>query len=83
MLLGPGSDFPHLLFHISVSHCQIVIVPREAMYKCLGILVPNTLESLEEESLYPRNAEELSCAPQRGYLHGLKLLAPSDHPKSD
>lgn len=52
MLLGPGSDFPHLLFHISVSHCQIAIVPHEVMYKCLGIPTPNTLESLEEEPPY-------------------------------
>lgn len=44
MLLGSDLDFPHLLFHIHVSYCQIVIVLHEVMYKCLGILVSNTLK---------------------------------------
>ena len=52
MPLGPGSDFPHLLFHISVTHCQIVIVPHEVMDKMLRDPVSNTLESLEEEFPY-------------------------------
>ena len=49
MPLGPGSDFPHLLFHIRVIHCQIVIVPHEVMDKMLWDPVSNTPQSLEEE----------------------------------
>ena len=52
MPLGPGSDFSHLLFHISVTHCQIVIVPHEVMDKMLRDPVSNTLESLEEDFSY-------------------------------
>lgn len=37
MLLGPGSDSPHLLFHISIGHCERVIVPHEVKCKYSGI----------------------------------------------
>lgn len=87
MLLCPGSDFPQFLFHISVSHCEGVIVPHEVIYKCSGIPILNILESLMEKSPHspPQNQRDSpGCqGAQEGDLWESFhcLLSPADHHK--